>query len=119
MTDLLIAAAAAPSITIELPTAMTAVLGLIGLLFALIAWCLKETVADNKSVHKELGERIGKVESELAKVRESVGRIEGYLYRPYVAAGSIYRELVPRWRTTPQRLVFLAAGVDSPHVPPD
>ncbi len=89
MTDLLIAAAAAPSITIELPTAMTAVLGLIGLLLALIAWFLKEAVADNKSVHKELGERIGKVESELANVRESVGRIEGYLYRPSVAAGPI------------------------------
>ena len=89
MTDLLIATAAAPSITIELPTAMTAMLGLIGLMLALIAWLLKEAIADNKNVHKELGERIGKLDSGLADLRESVGRIEGYLYRPSVAAGPI------------------------------
>jgi len=66
----------------------------------LIAWFLKAAVADNKNVHKEPGKRIGKVDSDLAKVREVRRTYRGHLYRPSVAAGPIPPPTELRERST-------------------
>ena len=64
MTDLLIAAQAAPSITIRLPTAMTWVLAGIGVLLAIIAWFLRREITNNDRAHTVLSEKIDKVSSD-------------------------------------------------------
>ena len=64
MTDLLIAAQAAPSITIQLPTAMTWVLAGIGVLLAIIAWFLRREITNNDRAHTVLSEKIDKVSSD-------------------------------------------------------
>jgi len=85
----------------------TWLLGLIGVLLAIVVWFLKRTVTDNDKAHLELGKRIDRVDgkvdrvdgkvdrvdgkvdrvdgkvdrlaSDVADVRESIGRIEGHL----------------------------------------
>ncbi len=64
----------------------TWLLGLIGVLLAIVVWFLKRIITDNDKAHQELGTRIDRVEgkvdrlaSDVADVRESVGRIEGHL----------------------------------------
>ena len=64
MTDLLIAAQAAPSVTIQLPTAMTWVLAGIGVLLAIIAWFLRREITNNDRAHTVLSEKIDKVSSD-------------------------------------------------------
>lgn len=64
MTDLLIAAQAAPSVTIQLPTAMTWVLAGIGVLLAIIAWFLRREITNNDRAHTVLSENIDKVSSD-------------------------------------------------------
>ena len=64
MTDLLIAAQAGPSITIQLPTAMTWVLAGIGVLLAIIAWFLRREIFNNDRAHTVLSEKIDKVSSD-------------------------------------------------------
>ena len=75
-------------------------LGLIGVLLAIVVWFLKRIITDNDKAHQELGTRIDRVDgkvdrvdgkvdrvdgkvdrlaSDVADVRESVGRIEGHL----------------------------------------
>jgi len=54
MTDLLIAIQAVPSITIQLPTAMTWVLACIGVLLAIIAYFLRRELNSNDEAHREL-----------------------------------------------------------------
>ena len=69
MTDLLIAAQAAPSITIQLPTAMTWVLAGIGVLLAIIAWFLRREIINNDRAHTVLSEKIDKVGSDTSYIR--------------------------------------------------
>ena len=64
MTDMLIAAQAASSITIRLPTAMTWVLAGIGVLLAIIAWFLRREIINNDRAHTVLSEKIDKVSSD-------------------------------------------------------
>ena len=78
----------------------TWLLGLIGVLLAIVVWFLKRIITDNDKAHLELGKRIDRVDgkvdrvdgkvdrvdgkvdrlaSDVADVRESIGRIEGHL----------------------------------------
>ena len=71
----------------------TWLLGLIGILLAIVVWFLKRLITDNEKAHQQLGTRIDRVDgkvdrvdgkvdrlaSDVADVRESVGRIEGLL----------------------------------------
>lgn len=84
----LFATAASP---VSLPS--TWLLGLIGVLLAIVVWFLKRVITDNDKAHQELGARISRVDSkvdrvdgkvdrvaaDVADVRESIGRIEGHL----------------------------------------
>ena len=72
MTDLLIAAQAAPSVTIQLPTAMTWVLAGIGVLLAIIAWFLRREIINNDRAHTVLSEKIVKVSSDLSEKIDKV-----------------------------------------------
>ena len=58
MFDLHLAAQAAPSITIQLPTALTWVLAGIGILLAIIAWFLRREIINNDKAHTILSEKI-------------------------------------------------------------
>ena len=76
---------------ITLPS--TWLLGLIGILLAIMVWFLKRIITDNDKARQELGKRIDRVDgkvdrvdgkvdrlaSDVADVRESIGRIEGHL----------------------------------------
>ena len=86
MADLLIAAQAAPSITIQLPTAMTWVLAGIGVLLAIIAWFLRREITNNDRAHTVLSEKIDKVSSDtsnahtvLAEKIDKVGSDTSYI----------------------------------------
>lgn len=75
------ATAASP---VTLPS--TWLLGLIGILLAIVVWFLKRIITDNDKAHQELGKRLDRVDgkvdklaSDVADVRESIGRIEGHL----------------------------------------
>lgn len=71
----------------------TWLLGLIGVLLAIVVWFLKRIITDNDKAHLELGKRIDRVDgkidrvdgkvdrlaADVADVRESIGRIEGHL----------------------------------------
>jgi len=71
----------------------TWLLGLIGVLLAIVVWFLKRIITDNDKAHQELGKRIDRVDgkvdrvdgkvdrlaSDVADVRASIGRIEGHL----------------------------------------
>ncbi|MCY4122107.1 MAG: hypothetical protein OXG72_14435 [Acidobacteria bacterium] len=81
--------------TVASPVTLPAtwLLGLIGVLLAIIVWFLKRIITDNDKAHQELGARINRVDgkidrvdgkvdrlaSDVAEVRESIGRIEGHL----------------------------------------
>ena len=72
MADLLVAAQAAPSITIQLPTAMTWVLAGIGVLLAIIAWFLRREIINNDRAHTVLSEKIDRVSSDLSEKIDKV-----------------------------------------------
>lgn len=80
----------APSIVIELPAALTAMVGLIAALIALIAFLLRRELKANDQAHKGLRDDIKTVdtnlradirtvESDVKKLLEGQGRIEGAL----------------------------------------
>ena len=86
MTDLLIAAQAAPRITIELPTAVsaaawviTALLAGIGILSGVVAYFLRRELKSNDAAHRELTGDIKTVETDVKKLLAGQGRIEGAL----------------------------------------
>ena len=86
MTFLLIAAQAAPPITIELPTAVsaaawviTALLAGIGILSGVVAYFLRRELKSNDAAHRELTGDIKTVESDVKKLLAGQGRIEGAL----------------------------------------
>ena len=85
MTDLLIAAQAAP-ITIELPTAVSAaawvttvLLSGIAILSGVVAYFLRRELKSNDAAHRELQGDVKKVESDVKKLLAGQGRIEGAL----------------------------------------
>ena len=85
MTDLLIAAQAAP-ITIELPTAVSAaawvitvLLAGIGVLSGVVAYFLRRELKSNDAAHRELRGDVKSVESDVKKLLAGQGRIEGAL----------------------------------------
>ena len=86
MTHLLIAAQAAPPITIALPTAVsaaawviTALLTGIGILSGVVAYFLRRELKSNDAAHRELTGDIKTVESDVKKLLAGQGRIEGAL----------------------------------------
>lgn len=86
MTDLLIAAQAAPPITIELPTAVaaaawvvTVLLAGIGILSGVVAYFLRREIKSNDAAHRELRDDVKTVESDVKKLLAGQGRIEGAL----------------------------------------
>jgi len=71
MFDLHLAAQAAP-ITIELPTAVSVAVWITVALLGIIAWFLPREIKNNDAAHTEL-------RSDVKKLLEAVGRIEGIL----------------------------------------
>lgn len=69
MFDLHLAAQAAPSITIQLPIALTWVLAGIGILLAIIAWFLRREIINNDKAHTILSEKLDKVGSDTSYIR--------------------------------------------------
>ena len=85
MTDLLIAAQAAP-IAIELPTAVaaaawviTVLLAGIGILSGVVAYFLRRELRSNDVAHRELTGDVKTVESDVKELLAGQGRIEGAL----------------------------------------
>lgn len=72
MTDLLVAAAAAPTITITLPAAVAAAAWAVVALLVVIAWFLRREIKNNDAAHMEL-------RGDVKKLLEGQGRIEGLL----------------------------------------
>ena len=83
MIDLLIAAQAAPSITIELPTAVSAaawvitiLLGVLAGLFGVIVWFLRREIRNNDAAHQELRTDIKKLlEGDVAWIKAVMARL--------------------------------------------
>jgi len=68
VTGSFIAAAAAPPITIQLPTATTVVLSIIAGLLAVIAYFLNRELKNNDQAHRELRADVETVESDVEKL---------------------------------------------------
>ena len=86
VTDLLIAAQAAPPITIELPTAVAAaawvitiLLAAIGILAGVVAYFLRRELKSNDAAHRALTGDVKTVESDIRRLLAGQGRIEGAL----------------------------------------
>ena len=86
MTELFIAAQAAPAVTIELPAAVSAaawvitvLLAGIGVLSGVAAYFLRRELASNDAAHRELKADIRTVETDVKKLLAGQGRIEGAL----------------------------------------
>ncbi len=86
MTDLLIAAQAAPLITIELPTAVSAaawvttvLLAAIGVLSGVVAYFLRRELKSNDAAHRALTGDVKTVASDVKKLLAGQDRIEGAL----------------------------------------
>ena len=86
VTELLIAAQAAPLITIELPTAVSAaawmitiLLAAIGILSGVVAYFLRRELKSNDAAHRALTGDVKTVESDVKKLLAGQGRIEGAL----------------------------------------
>ena len=86
MTSLFIAATAASPISIELPNAVSAaawfivaLFGAMGALLAVIAYFLRRELHSNDEAHKVLGTDIKEVRTDVKKLLEGQGRIEGAL----------------------------------------
>ena len=78
MLDLLFAAQTAPSITIQLPTAMTWVLASIGVLLAVIAYFLRRELNSNDEAHRELRADVKRLLSgDVAWVKALLDRRQG------------------------------------------
>ena len=78
MLDPLFAAQTAPSITIQLPTAMTWVLASMGVLLAVIAYFLRRELNSNDEAHRELRADVKKLLSgDVAWVKALLDRRQG------------------------------------------
>ena len=78
MLDLLFAAQTAPSITIQLPTAMTWVLANMGVLLAVIAYFLRRELNSNDEAHREPRADVKKLLSgDVAWVKALLDRRQG------------------------------------------
>ena len=77
--SLFLAAAAAPPVTIQLPVAATAVLGVIAALLGVNAYFLNRELRNSDQAHRELRADVKTVESDVKKLLSTVGRIEGIL----------------------------------------
>ena len=62
------AAAAPPPVTIELPAAVTAMLGLIAVLIAVIAYFLRRELNSNDAAHQALREDVRVVDSDVKRL---------------------------------------------------
>lgn len=74
------------TITIQLPDAVsyaawaaTALLGGIALLSGIVAWFLRRELGNNDKAHDALRKDIKTVESDIKKLLEGLGRVEGML----------------------------------------
>ncbi len=72
MTTLIIAASAAPPITVGLPAAVSAAAWVIAGLLALVVWFLRREIRNNDAAHTEL-------RGDVKRLLEGQGRIEGAL----------------------------------------
>lgn len=55
----------------------------IALLLGLLVWFLRREIKQNDEAHKNLGQRIDRVEGKIDSLREDVGVLKGILIRHY------------------------------------